>query len=94
MREGRETLSFLSFLPRRERPLLAGNIENTFTYQKQLAVSIKIKITDWKKISVTLYFVKQLNKGQGTVPTLNAVLRDAGYFAITLGSYLTSKDVK
>ena len=26
MRERRETLSFLSFLPRRERPLLAGNI--------------------------------------------------------------------
>ena len=25
MREKRESLSFLSFLPRRERPLLAGN---------------------------------------------------------------------
>ena len=32
MRERRETLSFLSFLPRRERPLLAGNLKRYRTF--------------------------------------------------------------
>ena len=36
----------------------------------------------------------QLNKGQGTATTLNAVLRIAGYFAIIIRIYLTSKHVK
>ena len=51
----------------------------------------------WKYANVpksVTYFVKQLNVGQGTVPALNSVLRNAGYFTIILRSYLTSKHVK
>ena len=46
----------------------------------------------WKN-SVT-YFVKMLNKGRGPAPTLNSVLRIAGYFTIIIRIYLTSKHVK
>ena len=42
MRERRESLSFLSFLPRRERPLLAGNFlkRNVFNLDLKRLTSI------------------------------------------------------
>ena len=59
--------------------------------KQKAALYCKEKRT-WRN-SVT-YFVRQLNKGQGTVPTLSSVLRNAGYFAIIIRIYLTSKHVK
>ena len=53
MRERRESLFFLSFLPRRERPLLAGNTTGRFIPKKYLSLVFydnrNLKISKSKK---------------------------------------------
>ena len=44
MRERRETLSFLSFLPRRERPLLAGKDSDVQIQNYKNEVQLKQKL--------------------------------------------------